>query len=107
MVNTLVNVDRARGTVRMKGLASESDYRTLVADRPPKFNAKQVGYEEHASGKHKCHGCFHLYKTFTTPERVVCEVFRPDNDVDVNPEGWCRFWSKDGKSLPDLELEEK
>ena len=104
MVNTLVNVDRTKGTVKMKGEATESDYRTLMADRPPKFNAKQVGYEEHATGEHKCEACFHLYRRAATdlPERIVCDVFRPDGDADVNPEGWCRFWSKDGESLPDL-----
>ena len=71
--------------------ATDADYRALMADRPPKFTERQSLYQLTPRGRQRCAGCAHFYRSVTR-DRRVCEVVRPNGDVNVSPSAWCKFW---------------
>jgi hypothetical protein len=81
------------------------EYREIVADRPEKFSAEEVGYEEAPEGSAlRCAACLHYFRRaidgFTT-----CEIFRSEEtDTEgVKPDWRCRFYTVDGQVFPLLE----
>ena len=95
-------------TGRLRGAsATFADYERLFQERPRKFSAAEVGYIPIASmpfiGLRVCGGCNHFFVNPDGP-RKVCEIMRPPGEVPVSPVGSCRFWNRDGKSYPLLNV---
>lgn len=72
-------------------------YLEVIADRPKKLNAQQVGYERAPNGSaFRCSGCLHYFRR-AIDNFAVCEIFR-DDETDrngVQPDWRCRFWTVD------------
>ncbi len=85
----------------MPRLITITEYEKLVADRPQKFSAEQVGYKDHTPrGQNEiCSSCLHFYRG-EVAERTVCEIFRPEGGKDVEALGFCLFWTLEGKRFP-------
>lgn len=83
--------------------ADLEDYTKLLADRPAKFDEKEVNYRE-STEKEKCGRCFHLFSR-RLDKFKVCEIFRNDEvDEDgINPNYVCDFFTRDGESFPLLQ----
>lgn len=77
-----------------------------LADRPVKFNERQVNYRAADPGSRRwCRTCEHFFKS---KSRSVCELFRPTGDtethtVSVRPDWVCDFWTGDGIRYPEVE----
>lgn len=80
----------------------------LMDDRPEKLGTAQSGFQRGA-GKdkpHACGGCWHFYAS-SVARHSVCELVRPDDEDQVYPVDWCRFYTADGETYPDYKQEEK
>lgn len=76
-------------------------YREIVADRPHKLNAEQVGYRKAEAGEPSCKACLHFFER-RLDKFGVCELYR-DEDIDeqgINPNWTCSFQTVDGKKFP-------
>jgi len=84
--------------------ATLEEYRQLIADRPKKFTAEEVGFKSESENDSilNCCSCAHW---FQSPARnsSVCEIYRPADDGDVPSLGVCMFHTIDGKHFPLLE----
>lgn len=87
----------------MVKLATLTEYKKLLDDRPEKFTSDQVDYRD-SDGKEKCVRCFHMYKR-VLDQHGVCEIFRsPEVDEDgLDPNYVCDFFTHDGETHPLLE----
>ena len=85
-------------------LVTELEYEALLADRPRKFNAEQVGFQPESDSSEVCCSCMHY---FVNPcrETKVCEIVRLDNEIEIPPLAKCQFWTADGFDHPLLEEE--
>lgn len=80
-------------------------YQQVVADRPKKFTAEEVGFEPASSGAERCQGCWHWYQG-PKAGRQICEIFVGQGEErQVNPEAVCKFWTADGAAFALLEQE--
>jgi hypothetical protein len=77
-------------------MISFPEYERLLGDRPAKFDADDVEYRE-AEGPERCSRCIHF---FQSKDRATCEIFRPDDDQDVDANWVCQFYSFDGEEYP-------
>jgi hypothetical protein len=80
----------------------QHDYDELMADRPRKFTADEVGYRKAPRGsEYRCGNCFHFYAR-QIDGRTVCEIFRsPETDEDgVDPRYFCTWWNSNGIDHP-------
>ena len=91
-------MDRVEGLVSDRLAGTKAEYLKLIADRPPKFDARQVGYGPSKGGP-SCSTCRHFFVS-KVARRRVCEIFRPDHDSSVDPDYTCKFHTKDGVSFP-------
>jgi hypothetical protein len=81
---------------------TKRDYDDMVADRPEKFSAEQVGYRKAPRGsEQRCENCAHFY-TRQVDGFGVCEIFRSEQtDVSgVDPKWLCDWWTLDGTDHP-------
>ena len=101
MALDLLHGDRREGRVNSSIRPSFRDYLKMLADRPPKFDAKQVEYRK-SDGDQDCGTCVHFYQS-EAADRSVCEIFRPDKDESVKPDWTCDFWTSDGVRFPLLD----
>lgn len=83
--------------------ATFDDYVAVMEDRPTKFTAEQCAYSPTPKFTQTCHGCVHLFRSQVS-KRITCEVFRPADDNNVSPAGYCAFWTEDYKNFPLLRL---
>lgn len=94
---------RETGRVADNGRATFREYTKMIADRPPKFSADQVGYRkatsEEANDWKECEDCQHFYRS-DAAERNVCEIFRPDGDENVDRHFVCDWFTDDGVRFP-------
>lgn len=81
-------------TVKMK------DYERLIADRPYKFDDKQVNYRD-GKDKERCMRCVHFYVR-KVDQHAVCEIFRNDkvDENGIDPDYVCDFFTRDGEKFP-------
>lgn len=91
---------RRRGRGASNGRVSFADYEKMLADRPEKFTAEQVGYRKADEVGKQCGQCIHLYKEVVGDQRTVCEILRLDPEDSINPEFVCMFTSRDGVEYP-------
>lgn len=87
-------------------LATASEYNAMMADRPEKFSAAQVKFQDPSPYDHSCGGCFH-YFTGVVAKRNTCEIYRPEGEESVPASGVCRFWTLDGVKFPILSGKEE
>lgn len=78
-----------------------------LADRPKKFNERDVDYRRANGSNHRCLTCEHFFRS---KSRNVCELFRPTGDtetktVSVRGDWVCDFWTGDGIRYPDAKEE--
>ena len=81
---------------------TKAKYDDLMADRPRKFDADQVGYRKAPRGsEQRCENCMHFY-TRKVDGLTTCEIFRNDDtdEAGVNPKYLCDWWSRDGTDHP-------
>lgn len=77
-----------------------NDYLEMMADRPVKFTAAEVGYSPKPKYKEVCDDCIHFFRG-KTARRNVCEIMRPDSETEsVAPMGFCYVWSNDYRTFP-------
>lgn len=100
LVTIFKNIPRGGASVE-HSLVSPETYRLLMRDRPGKFTEKQVGFERDTKAAEHCGDCFHWYVS-KVAGRKVCEIFRPADDSNVEPEDSCRYFSADGETFPRL-----
>lgn len=79
-------------------------YLEIVADRPAKLSAVEVGFKRGAGkgSSERCANCHHFYVNPSSP-RKVCEIFRPSDDSSILPTDRCRFFNRDFSSYPLLD----
>lgn len=79
-------------------------YREIIADRPHKLTAEQVGYRKADVGEPQCKGCKHFFER-RLDKFGVCEIFRSEQtDEDgINPNWTCQFQTVDMEKFPLLE----
>ncbi len=89
----------------MKTLA---DYQELLKDRPFKWTDKDVAYRDADSFDMRCERCFHFYER-RKDRFSVCEIMRSGktDQVGVNPDYVCDFFSPDGNKFPLIKGEEE
>lgn len=83
-------------------------YKRLVANRPYKFSADEVGYRK-STGSEECANCFHLYKR-EWDKYGVCEIFRDgegDKEEPIKDDWVCSFHTIDGEEFPLLTSRDK
>jgi hypothetical protein len=83
-------------------MVSKSLYRRLIENRPFKLSAEEVNYQQ--SDSVKCAECIHFY-TREIDKYHTCEIYRPEEDASVDPDGVCDFFSEDGIKFPLLDPE--
>lgn len=88
-----------RGSSPQAGRVSFEEYEAVVSDRPEKLTEEQVEYRD-AEGKEKCKVCWHFFTQGGGDRRTVCEIFRPSDDGNVEPEKVCSFFTPDGEEYP-------
>lgn len=88
--------------------ASESDsssadlgvYRMLMEDHPVKLDEQQAGFVRGAGTEEgSCGACIHYY-IGKVADRKVCEVFRPADASNIEPNDRCKFFSTDSETFP-------
>lgn len=77
-------------------MMSFAEYQELIADRPEKAEPDAVNYRD-AEGKERCSRCIHF---FQSKDRAVCEIMRPEDEEDVEPNYVCNFYTFDGEEFP-------
>jgi hypothetical protein len=76
------------------------EYLELLDDRPKKFTAEEVGFNEEApEGEPPCASCVHYY-TNLIGEFAVCEILRLNPEAYIPPFANCKFWNMDRKDFP-------
>jgi hypothetical protein len=81
-----------------RNIASMDEYDAMMADRPVKFMAGQVGYMEHQpEAEYQCQKCTHF---FTSTNRSVCEILRLSPEKPIPHHAGCVFWTKNGEEFP-------
>lgn len=83
--------------------ATLDDYFAIMDDRPTKLTSDQCMYSPSPKYKQTCDDCLHLYRSKIS-KRIVCEVFRPTDDNNVSPAGFCAFWTDDWRTFPLLHI---
>jgi hypothetical protein len=80
-------------------------YLKVLADRPKKLNADEVGYQRAPAGSAiRCNNCIHFFRR-AVDNFTVCEIFR-DEETDtygVRPDWRCQFQTVDLNVYPLLE----
>jgi hypothetical protein len=90
----------------LKGVSEEpsratfAEYQAMVADRPEKFGAEEVNFRKCEDIGNECEHCAHFYQQVAGDKRTTCEIFRPDGDESVDPEGVCDFMTRDFEEFP-------
>ena len=92
----------SRGRVTLEAVKRQ------LADRPEKFNERQVNYRPAEFSEEEARRCSKCEHFFRSKSRAVCEIFRPTGDtatktVNVRYDWRCDFWTKDGISYPLVE----
>lgn len=89
---------------RLKGrTASFDDYeRFFDAEQIHKFSGSEVGFQDPSSVSEKCHGCIHWFLNQVSGW-TACEIMSLKKQP-VPSSGVCRFWSKDGRKYPLLDV---
>jgi hypothetical protein len=90
-------------------MVTVEEVEAVLADRPYKLSAKDVGYQVAPEGSAmRCAACHHLYRR-ATDGFGVCELFRDDaTDAEgIDPGFRCYFWSADGTVRPLIEEEQE
>ena len=88
---------------------TKADYDEMMADRPEKFSAEEVGYRKAPRGsEYRCENCLHFYSR-QVDGFGVCEIFRsPQTDISgVDPKWLCDWWTKDGEDHPLVRKEDE
>jgi hypothetical protein len=79
-------------------MATLSDYKAIIEDRPKKLDASDVDYRE-GEGDEICGHCIHFYRR-VVDEYGVCELMRPDGEKSVERDYTCDFFSETGEKFP-------
>jgi hypothetical protein len=77
-------------------------YYEIIAERPRKLNAAQVGYAATPDGSvMRCAACLHFYRR-AIDGFGTCEIFRDEETdvVGILPNWRCSFWTVDGDVFP-------
>ena len=101
----MISCDENGGKMASSELVTLEEYDLLMADRPMKFSASQVGYSPKPKYKQVCDDCISFFRG-KAARKNTCEIFRPDNEETVQPMGWCRFWSNNYRDFPLLDKED-
>jgi hypothetical protein len=82
-------------------LATLSQYRELISDRPKKFSESEAGYTSPArsNSDYHCEDCLHFYRGLAA-RRTVCEILRRPMGSDIEPKAHCVFWTRTGDRFP-------
>lgn len=107
--NALTKRDGQDGHEQVKGRITKTDYDDMVADRPEKFTAEQVGYRKAPRGsEYRCENCLHFY-TRQVDRFGVCEIFRSlqTDEEGVDPKYLCDWWTSDRDTHPLVRKEDE
>ena len=83
-------------------MIGKTEYFELYAERPRKFDAKEVGFMPIAKDDRLCCSCINW---FYSPSMGfgVCQIFRPADDSGVEATSSCAFWTQNNEDFPHLE----
>jgi hypothetical protein len=79
-------------------MATLSDYKAIIEDRPKKLDASDVDYRE-GEGDEICGNCIHFYRR-VVDEYGVCELLRLADEESIERSYTCDFFSRNGEEFP-------